>query len=155
VHRAELVGTVVGGEGLLHDAVRLPHRPAARTGLLGDLHGRGRRPRARPQGCDERPRSQAQAGVEKGQRIEKPLRPSGGSAPTSTRATAAPRGPSRQRRASDSTASGSPSTTTSTVPSGRLRTQPPSPRARAARSTKTRKPTPCTRPWTISRRRTG
>src|ERR1035441_5097865 len=52
------------------------------------------------------------------------------------------------------TASASPASTASTLPSRRLRTQPSSPRLSASRSTKARKPTPCTRPrstlWRIT-----
>ena len=43
----------------------------------------------------------------------------------------------------------------STAPSGRLRTQPCTPSSRAASSAKNRKPTPCTRPLSTSRRATS
>ena len=49
--------------------------------------------------------------------------------------SAAPRGPCRQKATSASTSSRSPSKTASTVPSGRFRTQPATPREVAARST--------------------
>src|SRR3954452_7165744 len=49
----------------------------------------------------------------------------------------------------------SPSNTASTWPVGRLRTQPATPRVRACRLTAARKPTPCTRPETTTRRRTA
>ena len=46
-----------------------------------------------------------------------------------------------------------PSKTASTVPSGRLRTQPATPRSEARRRTVSRKKTPWTRPWATTRRR--
>jgi O-acetyl-ADP-ribose deacetylase len=54
-----------------------------------------------------------------------------------------------------STASGSPSNTASTVPSGWLAAHPATPRDAAARRTESRKKTPCTRPWARTRLRTG
>jgi hypothetical protein len=80
--------------------------------------------------------------------------PSGSSSTVSIRATAAARGPLPQKRMSDSTRSGSPSKTASTAPSARLRTQPVTARASAARATANRNPTPCTRPCTMTLRRT-
>src|SRR5918996_1801741 len=87
--------------------------------------------------------------------IEKPPTPSGGSSKTSTRSTTAPRGPSRQKRIIDSTASGAPSKAASTAPSSRLRIQPATARDSAIRRAVSRKKTPWTRPWTITRRRIG
>src|SRR3954468_23825549 len=52
------------------------------------------------------------------------------------------------------TASGSPSATTSTAPSSRLRAQPATPSDSALRRVESRKKTPCTRPWATMRRRT-
>src|SRR5687767_14752201 len=54
-----------------------------------------------------------------------------------------------------STASVGPSKAASTVPSSRLRTQPPSCRAWASRRQVSRKNTPCTRPWTTTLTRTA
>ena len=69
--------------------------------------------------------------------------------------TSAPRGPWRRNATRTSTSSGAPSTCASTVPSGRLATQPATPRASARRRVDSRKKTPCTRPWTMTRRATG
>ena len=53
-----------------------------------------------------------------------------------------------------STAAAGPSNTASTVPSARFATAPASPRDSAIRRVVSRKKTPWTRPWTITRRRT-
>src|SRR6185437_5051533 len=53
------------------------------------------------------------------------------------------------------TSGSSPSKTASTCPDGRSRTHPATPRVRACRLTAARKPTPCTRPETTTRRRTA
>jgi FMN reductase [NAD(P)H] len=85
-------------------------------------------------------------------RTPKPRSPSGGSSVASTASTRDPRGPSRTNASTIPTASGSPSSTTSTRPSGRFRAHPDTPWAR--RATATRNPTPWTSPRTTSRRLT-
>ena len=78
-------------------------------------------------------------------RVSKPVnRPSAGA--ISTRSTLASNGPVRDQTVSASTDSGSPWTTASTDPSGRLRTQPASFRRTASRRIDSRNPTPYTRP---------
>ena len=59
-------------------------------------------------------------------------------------------GPSRSAPIQDSSAGRSPSPSASTEPSGRLRTHPVSPSACARWTTNQRKPTPCTRPLTVT-----
>jgi hypothetical protein len=66
-------------------------------------------------------------------------------------ATSARLGPRRQNSTISSTASGSPSKTASTAPSGVLRTQPVTPAASARRLVVSRKKTPWTRPLTTTR----
>jgi hypothetical protein len=88
------------------------------------------------------------------QRTAKPVRPSGASDRTSTLATCAYAGPSWHHSTNLSTASGSPSATTSTRPSGRLRAQPETPSARAWSAQVPRYQTPWTLPLTQRCRRT-
>ena len=57
-------------------------------------------------------------------------------------------GPCSTAATSRATASASPSAASSTLPSGRLRTQPSTPRRPAVRCTNQRNPTPCTMPVT-------
>ena len=98
-------------------------------------------------------RARAQASGVAAQRIENPLSPCGGSSLVSTRSTLACDGPVSQNLSSRSTPSAGPSSTPSTPPSGRLQTQPLTPWACARSRIEWRKNTPCTRPWTITRRR--
>ena len=65
--------------------------------------------------------------------MSNPVRPSGSSSVTSTPDTCAPPGPDRHHATSAATASSAPSTTASTLPSARLRTQPCTPSRRASR----------------------
>src|SRR3954468_6937609 len=74
------------------------------------------------------------------------------SSETSTESTRAARGPSRKRECSPESWSRVPCASTSTVPSGLLRTQPAIARMWASRSTNQRKPTPWTRPRILKRR---
>ena len=61
--------------------------------------------------------------------------------------------PARHHSTIASTAAGAPSNAAWTRPSGRLRTQPCTPRARASRAQPSRNHTPWTRPDTVTRRR--
>jgi hypothetical protein len=83
-----------------------------------------------------------------GQPTVKLSRPSGSSAWTSTAVTRASGGPWRHHSTNLSNASGSPSATISTRPSGRLRAQPEMPSARACSAQLPRYQTPCTLPLT-------
>ncbi len=89
------------------------------------------------------------------QRTVKLSRPSGSSAWTSTAVTRAAGGPWLHHSTSSSNASGSPSATISTRPSGRLRAQPEMPSARAFSAQLPRYQTPCTLPLTHRCRRTN
>src|SRR5205085_10253490 len=71
---------------------------------------------------------------------------------SSTSSTRAARGPSRKRERKPASWSRLPMANTSTLPSGLLRTQPAMPSTCASCSTNQRKPTPCTRPRTTTRR---
>src|SRR6478672_12276856 len=85
--------------------------------------------------------------------MRNPPRPSGGSSDDSTPSTRAPSGPRRHHPIMASTAGASPSKTASTLPSGRLPTQPATPRSAASRAHVARKKTPWTDPQTRMRRR--
>src|SRR3954451_13730914 len=87
------------------------------------------------------------------QRTSKPERSSGCSSSTSTDATSARLGPRRQKSTSDSTASGSPSNTASTVRSGVFRIHPATPADSARCLAVSRKKTPWTRPLITTRLR--
>jgi hypothetical protein len=67
---------------------------------------------------------------------------------TATWSTRAAGGPTRAHATSASMAAGAPTASASTAPSGRLRTHPASPSARASRCIDARYQTPCTRPVT-------
>lgn len=88
-----------------------------------------------------------------GHLVWKPVSPRTGSSTTSTSTTTANGGPVRHHASIASTASSSPSNTASTRPSGRLRTQPATPRRSASARHEPRNQTPCTRPLTSTRRR--
>src|SRR5215212_3061830 len=79
--------------------------------------------------------------------------PCGGSSTPSTAVTAAPSGPPCDQSIIASTAAAAPSKAASTDPSAAFRPQPVPPRKRAPRRQVSRKNTPCTRPWTTTRRR--
>ena len=87
------------------------------------------------------------------QRIVKVVSPRGGSSMTSMLSTRAQDGPFRHHCTSASTSCAGPSKAASTSPRSVLRTHPPRPAPAARRRHDARYPTPCTCPWTSTRRR--
>lgn len=128
---------------------------SSRTGYSGPRLVLGPVAGSTPHEVNAAPRSTAQTiNHARDQRMSNVLSPVGPSSDIPTASTREAGGPVRHHSITWLTAAGSPSTTTSTEPSGALRTQPPTPAALDLRAHETRKPTPWTSPRTITRRRT-